>query len=465
MKKIFGALLGAIAALSLVGCGGGSGASPDFVMPEEGFNETTPVTIKFWHTMGKDKGQTVLNKAIADFQGLYPNVTVEAQQIGGYDEVRDQIITNLGTRGYPSMAYCYPDHVAIYNESQITVAIDSLINDEEYGLGGSKLKFDSVEKEEVITAFLEEGKAFGDGYTYTLPFLKSTEALFYNVDFFEDNNLEVPETWDEMWALCKKIKEIDPNSTPLGIDSEDNLFITLAAQYGYDYTSATGDKFLFNNEGMQGLLADLRDYYTKGYFITKQTNNDSYTNDKFTDTTAKNRVYMTIGSTGGSTYCYADSFETGIAMYPQANTSNAKVISQGPSFCFFKKDNPQEVLATWIFAQFLLTSGYQNEFAQLQGYIPVTNEAVETQGYQDYLAKAGEHSKTGVSASAAEQAVAQQDYYFTSPAFVGSSVARQEVGAIIADVLEHQLSSGESIESYIADRLAEGVEECEYQSS
>lgn len=464
MKKFFGAALGALAAFSLAACNGtGSGSTydPSFDVPES-FNEEQEITVTFWHTMGKEKGQTVLNEAIADFKELYPNITIDAQQIGGYDEVRDQVITNLGTRGFPNMAYCYPDHVAIYNESQITISIDSLIDDEKYGLGGSELKFDGVAKEDVIAAFLNEGKAFGDNRTYTLPFLKSTEALFYNVDFFEEHNLEVPETWDEMWALCAKIKEIDPNSTPLGIDSEDNLFITLSEQYGFDYTSATGDRFLFNNDGAKQQLSKLQEYYRDGYFITKATNNDSYTNDKFTDTTAANRVYMTIGSTGGSTYCYSEAFETGVAMYPQADLNNKKVISQGPSFCFFKKDDPQEVLATWLFAQFLLCSGYQNEFAQLQGYIPVTNEAVNTDEYQAYLDNSTANSEKGVSAKAAKLAVDQQDFYYTSPAFVGSSVARQEVGSIVADVLEYQ---GNDIAAYIADRLELGIEECEYQAS
>lgn len=466
MKKILGAALGAVAALTLAGCGGGGTSNSDFVVPET-LDTTNPIQITFWHTMSKDLSQPILNEAIEEFEELYPNITVVHQQIGGYEEVRDQIITNLGTRGYPNMAYCYPDHVAIYNESQITINIDNLIDDPKYGLGGSEIKYETVKKEDVIQAFLEEGKAFGDDKTYTLPFLKSTEVLFYNEDFFDEHNLEVPTTWDEMWDLCEQIKKIDPNSTPLGIDSEDNLFITLAKQYGYDYTSATGEHFLFDNDGIAGLLKELRGYYDSGYFITKATNNDSYTNDKFTDTSAANRVYMTIGSTGGASYCSSTSFKTGIAMYPQVDTDNPQVISQGPSFCFFKKDNDQEVLATWLFAQFLLTPKYQNLFAQANGYIPVTNTAVDTPEYQEYLngASEGPGNKNGLTALAAKQAVVQQSAYYTSPAFVGSSQAREEVGAIVADILIHQLSGGQTIEQYISERLEAGIEECEYQSS
>ena len=62
---------------------------------------------------------------------------------------------------------------------------------------------------------------------YTLPMSKSTEALYYNKTFFEKNGLSVPTTWDEMEAVCARIKEIDPACVPLGYDSEANWFITM----------------------------------------------------------------------------------------------------------------------------------------------------------------------------------------------------------------------------------------------
>ena len=54
---------------------------------------------------------------------------------------------------------------------------------------------------------------------------------------------------DEMEATCAKIKEIDPNSIPLGYDSESNWFITMCEQYGSPYTTAESeDHYLFDND-------------------------------------------------------------------------------------------------------------------------------------------------------------------------------------------------------------------------
>ena len=81
---------------------------------------------------------------------------------------------------------------------------------------------------DIIEGFRTKSDTFGDGNYYTLPFLRSTEVLYYNETFFTEHNLTVPQTWEDLWTTCAKIKEIDPKCTPLGYDSEANFFITLS---------------------------------------------------------------------------------------------------------------------------------------------------------------------------------------------------------------------------------------------
>ena len=51
-----------------------------------------------------------------------------------------------------------------------------------------------------------------------LPFNKSTDVLIYNKTFFDENNLSVPTTWDEMEQVSKQIKELTGNAA-LGFDA------------------------------------------------------------------------------------------------------------------------------------------------------------------------------------------------------------------------------------------------------
>lgn len=48
---------------------------------------------------------------------------------------------------------------------------------------------------------------YGDGKTYLMPMFYSPCGLFYNKGLFEQKGLEVPKTWDEMWALGDKAKK------------------------------------------------------------------------------------------------------------------------------------------------------------------------------------------------------------------------------------------------------------------
>ncbi|MBO7666359.1 MAG: extracellular solute-binding protein, partial [Clostridia bacterium] len=98
---------------------------------------------------------------------------------------------------------------------------------------------------------------------------------------------------------------------------------------------------------------------------------------------------MCIGSSAGATHQRPSAnddgsypFEVGITSIPQANADNQKIISQGPSICIFKKDNPQEVLASWLFLKYLITSvEFQAEFSMASGYVPVIKSVSENPTY------------------------------------------------------------------------------------
>lgn len=87
----------------------------------------TNTTITFYHTMGENL-RNVLDKYIKQFNKIYPNITIQHQQVGGYDDVRDKIKTELLTNQGPNMAYCYPDHVALYNTANCVVDLYEYMN-------------------------------------------------------------------------------------------------------------------------------------------------------------------------------------------------------------------------------------------------------------------------------------------------------------------------------------------------
>ena len=476
MKKFLAIImLLALTMTMLFSCGPKPNPDPDtdkkvgnFEVPEVGY-DGSEVTITFYHTMGSNLTD-VLDPYIAEFNKLYPNIHVVHSKIGGYDDVRDQISTEITTGAQPNIAYCYPDHVALYNLAGSVITLDNLINSkiEVTRADGSKetLGLTKDQIADFIEGYYNEGRQFGDGLMYTMPLSKSTEVLYYNATFFAKHNLTPPTTWNEMEELCKKIKEIDPKSIPLGYDSEANWFITMCEQYGSPYTSASGDHFLFDNETNREFVKKFREWYQKGY-LTTQKIYGAYTSGLFTSTNEV-KSYMSIGSSAGATHqrptANADGsypFDVGIATIPQVSETNKKVISQGPSLCIFKKanQNPQEVVASWLFVKYLTTTvEFQAEFSMASGYVPVIKSVSENETYKAFID--GANGGTNIAALSAKVCLEQEEAYYTSPAFNGSSTARDQVGALLAKCLS--ADDGGNVDAMIKKAFKEAIEECEY---
>lgn len=485
MKKILVAVLLLVAlcinAVALIGCSdhelAKDPAKKDEVVaekvrydvPSNGY-DGSEVTITFSHTMNSGY-QKVLDQYIAKFNEMYPNIHIEHSQVGGYDEVRDQIKTELTAGNQPNIAYCYPDHVALYNIAKKVVPLDNFIESkiEVTDAQGNKTILGLTDEQlaDFVPGFYAEGAAFdAAGTMYTLPMSKSTEVLYYNKTFFDKWDLEVPTTWEEMEALCKRIKEIDPDCTPLGYDSEANWFITMCEQYGSDYTSTEkGNNFLFNNDTNKAFVKYFRTWFEEGYLTTQEIYG-GYTSGLFTelDSTKKNS-YMSIGSTGGSTHQRPEKgdngypFDVAIAPIPQVDPSNPKVISQGPSLCIFESDNKQEVVASWLFVKFLTTNAeFQAAFSMTSGYMPVIKSVNDIPVYKTFIENAD--GGNNISALAVKVGNEQSNAYYVSPAFNGSSVARDQVGALLQYCLTVTAKDEAELNKLIDEEFKKAIKYC-----
>ncbi len=474
MKKRYGLIIPVLLAASLSSCGGTQ------YDENYGVYDGSEVNITFYHTMGNTL-KPVFDNYLEKFNEMYPNINVEAKSIGNYDDVRDQIKTEISATEGPNIAYCYPDHIALYNKANRIVVLDNYIDSTEmqttYYADESwneeeVLGLTAEQKADFVEGYYEEGRAFGDGKMYSLPLSKSTEVLYYDITFFEKHKLDVPTNWEEMEEVCRAIKAIDPASVPLGYDSSSNWFITMCEQYNSPYTSATGDHFLFNNDQNKTFVKEFANWYKDGLVTIKELYG-SYTSGLFTNTSANDqgkvvRSYMCIGSSAGATYQLptqvngAYPFEVGVAQIPQVSETRAKVISQGPSLCLFKSSNVQEVNASWLLMKYLTTNvAFQAQFSMVSGYVPVIKSAFKNEVYVEEFLNKGD-TGAGIAASSVKVSVEQADNYFYSPAFVGSSEARDQVGAIMAAAMS-QASKPEGLTDAMLNQIfQDAVDECEY---
>ena len=143
---------------------------------------------------------------------------------------------------------------------------------------------------------------------------------------------------------------------------------------------------------------------------------------------------------------------------PQYDPENMQMISQGPSVCVFYKEDPQEVLASWLFTQYLLTSDVQISYSETEGYVPVTSKAQESAEYQDYLAREGEDADTHykVKIEAAKLLLNHTQDTFTTPVFSGSASLRDAAGQLIEKTAK-SVRRKETVDEAYTDKLFDDV--------
>lgn len=439
--------------LGLTGCHG-STEKISFQVPET-FDMSRDYEITFWAKNDTNKNQTkIYERAIAEFREIYPNITVNLKLYTDYGKIYNDVITNIATNTVPNICITYPDHIATYMTSEdLVVPLDELMVDDSYGLGGSEVLFEAPTKDEIVPEYLEEGKF--SGYYYAMPYMRSTEACYVNKTYVEKLGYTLPEvlTWDFIWEVSEAAMEKDAEGNykvngqkvliPFIYKSTDNMMIQMLRQKGADYSTKNGDILLFN-ETTEELLYTIAEHGQTGAFSTFKIS--SYPANFLN----AGQCIFAIDSTAGATWMGSDAplcdisedkivkFETEVMMIPQFDTENLQMISQGPSMCIFNKGDSQEVMATWLFMQYLLTDGIQISYAQTEGYVPVTTQARETEEYRDYLSRCGEDNDVyyDVKIKATQLLIDNVDNTFVTPVFNGSASLRDAAGQLIENTVK-----------------------------
>ena len=430
----------------------GSSKKASFEVPDE-FDTSKKYEISFWAKNDNNNNQRdIYQKAVADFEALYPNIKVNLKPYTDYGNIYQDVITNIATNTTPDVCITYPDHIATYlNGDNIVVPLDQLMVDEKYGFGGSEVKFDSPTADEIVEKFLLEGQI--DGVQYALPFMRSTEACYVNKTYIEKLGFTLPKTltWDFIWEVSETAMAKDANDSfkvngqntmiPVIYKSTDNMMIQMLKQKNVGYSTDKGEILLFNDT-TKGLLMEIYTRAKNREFSTFKIS--SYPGNFFN----AGQCIFAIDSTAGATWIGTHApnvdipeesmvdFETVVMTIPQFDAETPVMISQGPSLCVFNKEDPQRVLAAWLFAQFLLTNEVQIAYSQTEGYSPVTTKAQTSAEYVDYLSREGEDNELyyDIKIKATKLLIENTENTFVTPVFNGSASLRNAAGQLIEEV-------------------------------
>ena len=280
-------------------------------------------------------------------------------------------------------------------------------------------------------------------------------------------------TWDFVWEVSEAATKKDAGGNyvvnsqkvliPFIYKSTDNMMIQMLKQKGAGYSDQSGKIELFN-PATEEILTTIAAHSETGAFNTfKRAGYPA----NFLNA---GQCIFAVDSTAGATWMGPDAplvdisedklvdFEIEVMPIPQYDTENPVMISQGPSLCVFNKEDKGEVLASWLFMQFMLTNKVQIAYAETEGYAPVTIKAQQSEEYKNYLSRSGEDNSVyyPVKIDATKLLLDNTDNTFVTAVFNGSASLRDAAGQLIESV-NKSVKRGDSIDKEYINALYDEV--------
>ena len=249
---------------------------------------------------------------------------------------------------------------------------------------------------------------------------------------------------------------------PFIYKSTDNMMIQMLNQAHAGYSTEDGEILMFSDTTKE-MLYVIASHVASGAFSTFKIS--SYPGNFLN----AGQCLFAVDSTAGATWMGSDAplsdispdkfvrFETAVRPIPQYDPDDISMIAQGPSLCLFNKEDPQEVMASWLFLQYLLTNEVQTAYSRTEGYVPVTKKAMGSDDYLDYLSRAGEDNEEHyrIKIEAAKVLIDNVDATFITPVFNGSASLRDAAGQLIENVCKSVRRKETVDEAYFEKMFAE----------
>ena len=189
-KKIAMLLAVAMIVPTLVACSsGGSSETPELGETPSGEEE---VVIDFFHRWPNEPRKSFYDEKAQEFMDANPNVKINIDAVLN-DSYKEKIRVLISNDNLPDIFTSWSDSFA-----------ENLVSSDRIRPLDDILEEDQAWKESIIESQFS-GFTFDDT-VYGIPFTIDGKAFFYNKAVFEENNLEVPETYSEFVDVLDKLQ-------------------------------------------------------------------------------------------------------------------------------------------------------------------------------------------------------------------------------------------------------------------
>ena len=435
MKKLISFLAVVLLAVSFAFAGGSAELATTSESSDVVTTISNPITIEFWHSFSGDVQLPVIEGLVKEFNdtvGKEKGITVVPVAQGSGPQLYSKVIGAIKAGDVPAVAMTK----VIYNEDYVTadasVDLTPYINDSEVGI---------TDFDDFFPAFQEESMGYSKEGIYSLPLAKNVDVVYYNADFFAENGLVPPKTWDELEVVAQKIYDLTGRAA-FGYDNLSYLFQNLCYQYGGAYTNNKGDLlFLEDNAWLEGVT----NYADKVWAGIWRTAGEDYF---FSGPFARQTIMMYVGGTVESTYINmkGPEFKWSAAPIPQANPEDPHALSYDHVIAALSLDGyTEETYAAWEFIKFITSTEASLKITTGTAYMATRNSVLETEEYKTFIANGGN--------DALKAATQQKDFLFYEPAFTtdtySTSTLSTEITTMMKSILENHVDPQTAMDALV----------------
>ena len=246
---------------------GGSAQSEAAPADPANYEVTEPITIKWWHAL-EDQYSGIVEQVVNDFNSSQDLITVEAEYIGSYSELNEALVAaHAAGTGLPAITVANTPYIAEYGASGLTENLDPYIEATGYDVA------------DFGNGMLEAAKY--DGTQVSLPFLISTQIMYYNKDILEkagvelnaDGKLDIS-SLDDFKAMLDKVKPVmGDGESPLSLPNtgDDPYRVWWATYYqlgGTPIVNDDGTEVTLDKDKAVEAAEFVKSLYDDGYVAT-----------------------------------------------------------------------------------------------------------------------------------------------------------------------------------------------------
>lgn len=190
-------LCAVILASVFAGCSGSSSSSAPAAAKASSAPASTEAPkelegeITFWHSFTQGPRLEKIQAAADKFMADNPKVKIKIETFS-WSDFYTKWTTGLASGNVPDMSSAVASQVVEMIDADALLPLDNLI--------------DSIGRDQFYEKALTEMTA-ADGSCYGIPLYSNTEAMWYRKDLLEKYNLEVPQTWEQMYEAAKVITD------------------------------------------------------------------------------------------------------------------------------------------------------------------------------------------------------------------------------------------------------------------